>query len=149
MVDIINLVNGVVERIDELSAAHGVIVNMCVNGSLAGIVLCKSHVSAQLKFAPNQSLLRTIYTFAAQQSMLRCAPKQQMVRTKVVWPVIADVLVPERRMRLYSTTIQSGIGYWMRQGLSPHIACHYCARGIPGADSGQRIAKIWYNTSIS
>ena len=71
MVDIINLVNGVVE----LSAPHGVMANMGVKGSLAGIVLRKSYVSALLKFAPNQSLLRTIYTFAAQQSMLRCAPK--------------------------------------------------------------------------
>ena len=63
------------ETLDELCAALGVMANMGVKGSLAGTALRKAYISALLKFAPNQSLLRTIYTSAAQQSMLRCAPK--------------------------------------------------------------------------
>ena len=70
--------------LDELCAELGVMTNMGVKELLAGTAIRKSYVSALSKFAPNQALLRTIYTFAAQQSMLRCAPKQQMVRSKVV-----------------------------------------------------------------
>ena len=58
MVNSIILAHGVVERIDELCAAIGVMANLSVKNSLSGTALCKVYASVLSKLAPNQSLLR-------------------------------------------------------------------------------------------
>lgn len=64
--DIINLVNGVVERIDELCASYGVMANMGIKGSLAGTALRKAYVQfADVKI---QKILREVGVEATDSS---------------------------------------------------------------------------------